>query len=135
MKTEIQLAESVQRTFTRKLCQRANISFIDYNDRLEKLNLESLHSRRIKNDLKLLYKIIHGLVDIQFNNFFKFTSHGGHNLRRHNQQIARHKPSKTLTGQNFFARRVVSVWNSLPSDIVNSASFNIFKSKLQKLSF
>ena len=75
------------------------------------------------------------MVDIQFDKFFKFTSHGGHNLRRHNLQIARQTPSKTLIGQNFFARRVVSVWNALPITVVNSTTLCIFKSALKILSF
>ena len=43
LKSEIELAESVQRKFTRLLCQKANISFSCYDQRLAKLNLESLN--------------------------------------------------------------------------------------------
>ncbi len=34
--------------------------------------------------------------------------------------------------RHFFTQRVVDVWNSLPSDVVNSASVNIFKNRLDK---
>ena len=61
---DIDSLEAVQGNFTRRVCQRGNISYIDYADRLTKLKIESLHSRRIKNDLILVYKMINNLVDI-----------------------------------------------------------------------
>ena len=70
LQADIKDVESVQKTFTRRLCQRCNIPFSDYSDRLVKLNLESLEVRRIKRDLILLYKILHNLIDIDFNSFF-----------------------------------------------------------------
>ena len=34
--------------------------------------------------------------------------------------------------QNFFTNRVVNLWNSLPSHIVNSESVNMFKNKIDR---
>ena len=127
--------ESVQRKFTRKLCQRTNITFSNYEERLAKLNLESLESRRIKRDLILLYKIIHNLVDIDTNTFFMFSSLGGYNLWRHQLHINRQPKTKTLCREKFFTHRVIKFWNDLPEEIVMSQTLSIFKSKLNKLSF
>ena len=135
LKSDIKDIEIVQKSFTRKLCQRANISFSSYSDRLNILNLESLESRRTKNDLFLLYKIIHGHVDIKFNSFFQFSSLGGYSLRRHNMHITRTTSPKSHCRHNFFSNRVVPVWNALPEDVVNSPTLAKFKFNLKKLSF
>jgi len=34
---------------------------------------------------------------------------------------------------NFFANRVINIWNSLPSDVVNACSVYAFKRKLHNL--
>ena len=83
LQQDIQQVESVQRVFTRRLCQRGNIKFNSYYDRLEILKLKTLESRRVRNDLILLYKIVNRTVDIDFERFFEFSSLGGYNLRRH----------------------------------------------------
>ena len=135
LQCEIREAESVQRSFTRKLCQKSNIKYTNYIDRLNKLNLESLYSRRVKNDLILLYKILNNLVDIDFNHFFQMNSLGGYNLRRHSLQITMSTPPKTLCRRNFFTTRVISYWNSLTENIVTSPTLAIFKFQLRPLYF
>lgn len=135
LKSEIKEIESVQKNFTRKICQRANISYTSYNDRLKTLNLESLESRRTKNDLIFLFKIIHGHVDIEFNSFFEFSSLGGYSLRRHSLQIVRKSKPKTQCRHYFFINRVVPAWNALPDHVVSSRTIGNFKSKLNKISF
>lgn len=135
IQSDIKEIESVQRTFTRRICQRANISYSSYNDRLKKLDLESLESRRIKNDLIFLYKIINNLVDVNFEEYFQFHSFGGHNLRTHSLHILRKSPPKTLCRQNFFSYRVVPFWNVLPETTARSPTLAIFKRKLKTLQF
>jgi hypothetical protein len=134
IKEDIKEAESVQRKFTKRVCQRSNISFSDYNDRLVKLNLESLESRRVKNDLLLAYKIIHNLVDIDCSKHFNFNKFGGHNLRRHSLHIASKSPPSTICRQNFFSQRIINHWNALPSNVVTSPTLEIFKHRLKLLS-
>ena len=132
---DIKAIESVQRTFTRKVCQRANISFNNYNDRLCKLNLESLETRRIKNDLVMLYKIINSIVDIDYSDYFEFNTFGGYNLRRHSLHITRKTTPKYPCRLNFFSFRVIKYWNNLPESTVSSLSLPIFKYKIKALSF
>ena len=135
LKSEIKEVESIQRRITKSICQRSNITFSSYEERLTKLNLESLQSRRIKNDLILLYKVVNGLVDIDASNILCFSNLGGYNLRRHTQHIDRQKLSKTQSRQNFFSCRVVSYWNELDDEVVSSQTLTGFKSKLKKLKF
>ena len=45
---------------------------LSYTERLLLLNLESLEIRRIKSDLKMCYKIVNGLCDLEVTKFFSF---------------------------------------------------------------
>ena len=86
--------ESVQRYFTRRLCQNNNIKYQDYNHRLQILNLESLKTRRIKQDIILMYKIYHSLIDIKFSDFFtRHSASSKYSLRGHDQRLQTQKPS------------------------------------------
>ena len=134
-KSNIAAIESVQRRFTRKICKRSNMKYSCYDDRLVALNLESLESRRIKQDLFLFYKILHNIIDIDFSSLFEFSSLGGYGLRRHSMQVKRPANCKTLCRQNFFASRVVPVWNALPEDVVTAPTLSIFKNRVRTLHF
>ncbi len=135
LQQDIQQVESVQRVFTRRLCQRGNIKFNSYNERLEVLKLETLESRRMKNDLIMVYKIVSKIVDIGFERFFEFSSLGGYNLRRHKLHLKYKFSPKTQIHQYFFSNRVVTAWNSLPENTVTSPNLSVFKRKLNLLTF
>ncbi len=135
LQTEVDEVESIQRRITKSICQRANINFSSYEKRLEKLQLESLKSRRVKSDLTFLYKIINGLVDVEAANILHFSHLGGYNLRRHTFHIYRQKLHKTQIRQGFFSSRVINYWNQLTEDIVSSATLSSFKLKIKKLTF
>jgi len=64
---DIDMLEQVQRRFTERL---PGMYLFSYEDRLQQLNLDSLESRRIKTDLLLCFKIMHGYVDIDKNDLF-----------------------------------------------------------------
>ena len=63
----IRKIEAVQKRFTKRLL---GLNFLDYNERLALLDLESLELRRLKADLCMTYKIIFNLVDLNVDNFF-----------------------------------------------------------------
>jgi len=56
----------VQKRFTKRV---KGMKALSYNERLKHLNLESLQVRRLKNDLVLCYKMLHGLVDLNCSEF------------------------------------------------------------------
>ena len=61
LKVNITLIESVQRMFTKRIpC----LHHLTYDERLLSSKLESLEHRRLYLDLFLLYKIVHGFVNI-----------------------------------------------------------------------
>ena len=53
--------ENVQRRFTKRI---TSVSHLSYRDRLVFLGLDSLEYRRLTNDLVMMYKIVHNLVDV-----------------------------------------------------------------------
>ena len=124
--------ESVQRNYTKRICRRCGINFSSYEDRLNILNLNTLEKRRAINDLLLLYKMIHNLIDLKFTDYFSFTNIK-YNLRRNSMQIQTKKKINLpiQPWQISFFMRVIKFWNALPEDIVTAQSISIFKLKLQ----
>ena len=49
---------------------------LSYADRLDKLKLWSLEERRVRADLIEVYKVVHGLSAIQFDDLFEFDTSG-----------------------------------------------------------
>ena len=90
------------------------------------LDLESLEERRLKKDLKMYYKIIHGLISLEKKLFFSFSN----NLytRGHNYKII--VPVGSCKFLNSFSNRVVNIWNLLPYETVNASSLASFSSRL-----
>lgn len=130
---DVKKLESIQATFTRILCRKLNISYSSYKHRLMILNLESLEHRRLKIDLIYVYKIIHKLVDLEFNNFFQFSPIiKQYHLRRHTLHLISPKLPKTQVRFNFFTHRIINAWNKLPNEIVTSKTLTSFKLKLNR---
>jgi len=65
-KMSIRRIEAVLKRFTKRLHMLHNLS---YNARLKALNEYSLESRRVRAGLTFCYKMLHGIVDIDFRNF------------------------------------------------------------------
>ena len=63
----IELIEKVQRRFTKRL---PGLKHMSYNERLHYLGLSSLELRRLHLDLIYCYKIVFGVVDVNFSDFF-----------------------------------------------------------------
>ena len=121
-----QVLENAQRRATRLVPELRGLS---YKERLEKLNLSTLEYRRKRFDLIQVFKIIHGLDDIDMNLFFTFTENN--QLRGHNLKLNKPRANKSVR-LNSFALRNIPVWNSLTEEIVNSKTVLEFKTKLDK---
>ena len=64
---DIELIEKVQRRFTKRL---PGLKHMSHNERLHFLGLSSLELRRLHLDLIYCYKIVFGVVDLNFSDFF-----------------------------------------------------------------
>jgi len=61
--------EKVQRRFTKRL---RGLKHLSYSDRLNELGLPSLELRRLHLDLVYCYKIVFGLIKLNFSDYFDF---------------------------------------------------------------
>jgi len=64
---DIELIESVQRRFTKRL---PGFNIWPYAERLKRLDLPSLELRRLHADLIFCYRIVFSLTDLQVSEFF-----------------------------------------------------------------
>ena len=126
---DIRKIENVQRYFTRRLFPGSKYS---YSERLQLLNLENLECRRIKYDIKMYFKIIHGLIHInEQSNFLmlcpniKETRGHGYRLQKRMFHNDRHFYS--------FTNRAVDCWNALPNEIIYAKSFDAFSRGVKAL--
>ena len=81
MKKDIEQLERVQHRATRMVQEFKNLS---YEDRLERANLTSLETRRIRGDLIEVFKIMKGFDNIEIEKFFRLEGKGrarGHNYK------------------------------------------------------
>ena len=120
--------ERVQKYFTKRI---HGLKGFDYKERLFILKLESLEVRRLHFDLAMYFKIIHSLVDLNFDDFFAW-SHGGVQMRGHNFKLELKNCNNNLLRFSF-ANRCVNCWNALPENVVNSSSINMFMYRLKML--
>ena len=130
LKKDIDRIESVQRHFTKRACQRCNIAFTSYDDRLLKLKMNSLQYRRISFDIIQVYKMFYGISDLNFNDFFTLRR-SPYVTRGNSLKIENVHTYKSTQWLNTFFGRSVKYWNELPNHVAMSRSLFIFKAKLK----
>jgi len=127
LRRDIDCLEKIQRRATKMVKGFRNLT---YEDRLRQLKLTSLERRRQRGDLIETYKILSGKEKVNPNCFFtldkKPYSTRGHALKLYT------KRSRLELRRNFFSQRVVSHWNKLPESVVNAATVNSFKNRLDR---
>ena len=101
--------------------------YLSYVDRLELLNLCSLETRRIKNDLIMCFKFLKNLVDVNVNDFFILS---GVTHTRENSLKLKKSCVVNVNSSRLFHNRVINIWNALPDDIVCCATVKCFKERL-----
>ena len=95
---------------------------------LQDLKWNTLETMRKKARLIMMYKMSHGLLDINLEQYLILSketrTRGSHKLK---YQIP--KVTKDVFKFSFFPRTLKD-WNNLPEEIVVSDSLNIFKDRL-----
>ena len=119
---DIDLLERIQHRATKLIPNLRNKS---YPERLECLGLTTLKTRRLRGQLIQAFKIIKQFDKVNPNYFFKFDEN---TVTRGNDLKLKYKTRTYVTdpGKNFFTNSIVSNWNSLPNDVINSTSINMF---------
>ena len=127
-KTDIELIERVQRRFTKHL---RSLRYLSYSE-LALNNADTLEIRRIKTDLIMLFKIVHKLICVDFDDFFTLNDFSC--TRGHNFKLI--KPVCVNNSRQFsFSCRCIDVWNSLPITAVSCNCIASFKAQLNKFNF
>ena len=120
---DIQVVEKVQKCATKLV---PDLRQLTYSDRLVVLNLPSLLYRRRRMDMITVFKIVHGLEGVPFDNLFTFhntiTRGNGYKLFKHFCHLNVRKFS--------FAQRIIDDWNQLPTFLIESPDILTFKTKL-----
>ena len=124
---DIEKLERVQRKITKMIPRLRNIS---YEERLKELNLFSLSKRRMRGDLIEVFKIFKGFDNINAEDYL--TVDRSNITRRRNSFKIIGKRFSSNEAKHFFFNRVVNVWNSLPSNVVDSITITAFKNRLDK---
>ena len=122
---DVSFIESVQRRFTKRI---PFISSWSYKRRLEFLAQDTLELRRLRFDMVQVYKILNNLDIASIGFKFRVDTR----TRGHSRMLLL-PPAKTAVRDNFFALRVVRVWNSLPDSVVTAPSLVRFKVKLAEI--
>ena len=77
------------------------------------------------------YKITSGTYDITLPPLFQQHQDVTMKTRGHSKKLYR-KRANTSIRKNFFTHRVISIWNSLPENVVSARNVKIFESRLYK---
>ena len=134
-KKDIKALENIQRRAT-KLAP--SLKHLNYHERLIKLGLTTLEERRTRGDAIQYYKIEKGLNVVKFtlpNRLAPSTKTLGPansvrgNLHRIERQTVKNCDQREFF---FFSNRMVPIWNSLPTNVVNADSTNNFKNLYDK---
>jgi len=127
-KSEIILIESVQKRFTKRV---NGMTGLQYAERLQLLEAETLEQRRLKSDMCMYYKIIHELVDLPIDEFF-FIRNG---VTRNNGAFIYKGSFRFNAERYYFKNRGINAWNALPCSVANAASPLSFKRLLTTIDF
>ncbi len=128
------IIERVQRKYTRMFFYKFNFQKTEYVDRLKRLNISSLESRRLKNDEIILFKIMHGQMDTTLNQSLTYFNHGRVTRRdrpvfytpRYTSNIVQNEPlhrmqdhhDKYFSGCDIFCESIESFKNSVVNTVL-----------------
>ena len=102
-----------------------------YEERLKRLGLTDLKTRRERGDFIQIYKLVHGIDKVNWcdkNNILRPNQIP--DGRRHHFQLSRERTTGNEPRTNFLLNRMTTPWNNLPKEIALARSVNSFKSKL-----
>ena len=127
--------EKIQRYFTRCLAFRFHIHNLSYIQRLQRFKLDPLELRRLRIDLSMCYKIVHGDIGNGMLSVFQIVSDS--RTRGHALKLRLNHSRLDCFKYDYFSR-IKSVWNDLPGfvrdrPLVFAMNVSVFKQLLQSV--
>ena len=129
LRKDIDLLEKVQRRATWLIY---SLHDLPYYNRLKRLKITTLVTRRVCGDLIEVFKTIKGFEDVYSNTFFKIAS--STNLRGHSLKLCKHN-LRLDTRKYLFSQRVIYMWNKLDTDLIACHPVSTFKKHLDNYIF
>ena len=131
LQKDIQTLENVQK-FAFRVCTGQWST--DYETLLSSLNTPpSLATRRCRLKLSLLYNIVNNNVDFPFHPMTYTLPYYPHRHVKSSALVV--PPARSTQYQQLLFPSIISLWNSLSNDIVNSSSISTFKRAISSLNF
>ena len=116
---------NVQHRATRMI---ADFSSFSYEQRLSKLKLTTLETRRLRGDLIEVFKIMKSFDNVDYRDFFTLSTNRS---RGHSMKLFKIR-FNTNCGKFIFSNRIIEEWNMLSEDVISSKSVEVFKAKLDQ---
>ena len=126
LKSDIDELEKVQRRATKLL---HSIKDLPYEERLQKLDLYSLAERRLRGDMIFTFQILKGFSDIDASKIFSKVIN--RRTRGHSMKLE-FKNSNCEIRKQFFTNRIITPWNKLSQNIIDSETTEQFKWRYDK---
>ena len=100
---------------------------LDYKEHLALLDAETLELRRLEIDLSTVYKILFGLLYIDFNDYFAFKQDGATRCSSGHSYCPVESNGRVNARCDYFAVRTIKPWNSLREATITFNSLASFK--------
>lgn len=118
-KKHVQRLERVQRALTKYIPE---FEGLEYEERLNKMNLPTLKERRVRGDILMIYKCLTNRENTENDKVFKFAT----SKRCHDKKLLKSGCSRDVEKYGF-PNRSIELWNKLPDYITNQITVKGFK--------
>lgn len=126
LQKDIAEIEQVQRKVTKRIKGFRNVPYVE---RLRRLNLPSLQTRRLYFDMLECFKVVHKSVRSDCSNYLALSER--YTRGYHCKLTSSLPPARLNVRKHFFLERVLSYWNSLPVEILRQHNYIEFKKMLR----
>jgi hypothetical protein len=119
---DIEKIENVQRRATKQVPTLKNM---EYNERQKKLKMPTLKYRRMRGDMREVFKIINDIYDLLTTvDMFELNTTSNTRGRSKKMKI---KTSRLNVRKYTFVVRIVEIWNSLPESVIQAKTVKKFE--------
>ena len=130
-----EVLEKVQR---RAIGMVTNFKGKTYEEKLAEAGMITLEERRKRGDLIQAYRVLRGVDDVDPSLWFEMVEpRPGATTTRETGGVMNVKRSEANNAirKNYWSQRVIEPWNSLPHEVKQAESLNVFKNGIDNLLF